>query len=224
MYFWGHHLGAQGERSLIRGLAGQRARLDNAAVFSDPDSMSRPLTHFLSRKGFRVLAFAVALLLLFVSYWLGNQFKKTDAQAEALEFQAQLLEPAQRVAEFQVVINGTGLPFASLVDDWTFVLPGRLDQDLNRGLAQAWNRLALEPRIQSRMRVWLLDGTDVAVPEFIKPLVLDTTERKRAGETFAEGSLYLVNPKGQLRAIFHPGQSAASLAHDFEYILNQVSP
>lgn len=207
-----------------RGLAGQRTRLDNAAVLSDPDFMSRPLTHFLNRKGFRVLAFAVALLLLLASYWLGNQFKKTDAQDRQLEFQAELFEPARAVGEFQVVVNGSLLAFASLVDDWIFVFPGRLDQDLNRGLAQAWNQLALEPRIQSRMRVWLLDEAEVALPEFIQPLKLDAAERKRAGETFAEGSLYLVNPKGQLRAIFHPGQSAASLAHDFEYILNQVTP
>lgn len=190
---------------------------------------SRPLTRALSRKGFRVLAFALILVLLMFSYWLGNQFKRggvvdsVPVQAGQHRPEALILEQPQAVPDVQVLANGAALPLAGLVDDWVFLLPGRLEPDLNRRLAQAWNQLALEPRIQSRMRVWLLDDTDVALPEFVRPLHMEQAQREEAGRFFVPGQLYLLNPKGQLRAIFQAGQSAASLAHDFEYILNLTS-
>jgi hypothetical protein len=188
-------------------------------------SMPRPLSRLLSRKGFRVLAFGILLLLLLLSYWLGNQFKRDGPAPDSQpHVQARLLEPAQAVAGFNVSLQGTELPLVNLVDDWTFVLPGRLEMDLNRRLAQAWNQLALEPRIQSRMRVWLLDETEVALPEFIQYLYLSREERERASQVFPEGGLYLLNPKGQLWAVFDPAQSATSIAHDFQHLLDSVTP
>lgn len=193
--------------------------------------MSRPLSRLLSRKGFRVLAFGILLLLLLFSYWLGNQFKKApqsgagpEVRVEALTFRARLIEPPAPIMDIGVEVQGAQILLARLVDDWVFVLPGRLEQDLNRRLAQAWNQLALEPRIQSRLRVWLLDETDVALPEFITPLRLSAEERRRAAEVFAEGSIYLLNPTGELRASFDPNQPAASIAHDFQHVLDLPTP
>lgn len=192
--------------------------------------MSRPLSRILSRKGFRVLAFALILLLLVLSYWLGNRFKSdgvfgvAPAAGGQQALTALLLEQPQAVPDIQVLVNGAGLPLSGLIDDWVFLLPGRLAPEVNRTLAQAWNQLALEPRIQSRMRVWLMDDTEVALPDFIRPLHMSPAQREEAGRFYVPDQLYLLNPKGQLRAIFYPSQSAASLAHDFEHILNQVSP
>lgn len=193
------------------------------------ENMSCPLSRLLSRKSFRVLAFGILLLLLVFSYWLGNQFKKeprpgVEIQAEKLSFQARLLAPPEPIADIGVEVQGARILLKRLVDDWVFILPGRLEMDLNRRLAQAWNHLALEPRIQSRMRVWLLDETDVPLPDFIRPLRLSAEERTRAAEVFAEGGLYLLNPKGELRASFDPNQSAASIAHDFQHVLDSSTP
>lgn len=172
---------------------------------------------------FRLTAFAMAVGLFVFSYWLGNRYKSPDLP----DLQALVLSPAQPLAKFQVAQDGNSLDFNTLVHDWLLLWAGNFSQDDLTLLIRAHNRLANSAQLQQHFRIWLLEPSNLVLPDFVQVQPLTDEERERIYRLWqleaGENLLFLINPEGRLQAIFTGIRAPATMANDFQAILDYFS-
>ncbi|MBF0255623.1 MAG: hypothetical protein HQL47_04005 [Gammaproteobacteria bacterium] len=193
-----------------------------------PSPIPRPRLRPSKRPGFRLAAFVVAIGIFVLSYWLGNRYQSPQLP----ELQALLLSPAQPLPEFELLEQDQPQAFASLVDDWLLLGAGRLELADLQLLTSAHNRLAADAKLQGRFRVWLLEPSDLplslALPEFIRVKTLTPAARQALAQAWQlspdQHLLFLINPQGRLQAVFTGISSAATMAADFQAIVDHYTP
>ena len=193
------------------------------------------------------IMFAILGLVVFVfSYQLGNRYaqpEKPDTSAFLLP-EPIALEPFSLVDE-----DGAAFSSGDFKGKWTLVMPGdhRLAscKQLMTRYVLAWNRLAHDKPLQNMTRVAFLSlvptnhsnnelksfiefmhpdfvglsGEENEAREFAAQLGLAETDNESAQCNELDSIVALINPQGQLSALFTGISDPAIIAHDLETIV-----
>lgn len=177
-------------------------------------------------KAFRVAAFAAGVVIFITSYWLGNRYHGPSLPA----LQALLLHPAQPLPQVSLVAVGPAPAriLGKAIDDWMLLQLPAPDAQRVRLLASSHNRLAENPKLQGHFRVWIFEESGQPLPDFITQQTLAEGGLDQLRQALGLGAgaqgLFLINPQGQLQAVFTGIDSPATIAHDFQAILDQYRP
>jgi hypothetical protein len=187
--------------------------------------MNKPRVRPSKTAAFRLVAFAGALIIFTLAYWLGNRYQSPAALGD---LQALLISPARALPEFSLRQDNRDRPFAETVDDWLLLLAGGVDDTYIHTLTSAHNRLAADAKLQQRFRIWLLQPHAGPLPDFFQVKTLQEDQRQQLYATLKlradEQLLFLVNPDGLLQAVFTDIKSPATIAADFQAIISHYTP
>ena len=172
-------------------------------------------------RGFKLAVFSAGLLIFALSYWLGNRYQTPNIPG----LTATLVHPAQKLPHFNPLYAGNSeAPPAS----WRLLHIGKLDLKILRRYAGGYNRLAHEPSVQKQFQVRFLSDGAAVLPAYAVQFHLNDADldrlSKALGLSMGEEGLFLINPEGELTAVFSYITNPSVIAHDFHSIVNYFSP
>ena len=168
------------------------------------------------RPSFKLFAFSAGVLIFVVGYWMGNRYKVPNIPG----LSATLVHPAQQLPRFTPLFDNSK---SELTDEWHLLYMGIPDQKTVRVLYSSYNRLAYEPEMQKRFKARFISPGNTSIPQFAVQFRLDTTELNQLttalGLATGDKGLFLINPQGELIAIFTNITSPSVIANDYKAIL-----
>ena len=151
-----------------------------------------------------------------LGYWLGNRYKTPNIPGLTVT----LVHPAQQLPAFSPLFDNSQ---SALADEWHLLHLGIPDQKTVQRLSSSFNRLAYAAEMQKHFKVRFISAGNTSIPQFAVQFRLDTTELNQLttalGLATGDKGLFLINPQGELIAIFTNITSPSVIANDYKAIL-----